>query len=77
MISSESIESFKSLQFSLDILDDLEVIVLFKGNSKRNVVFHLAEVLDRSRIRIVIIQLPLLPLSHESFKAWRSKVNFA
>lgn len=56
---------FADLAHNLDllvyVLDQFEVVVLLQRHRKGHVLLHLPEILDRPRVRIVIIQFPIPP----------------
>lgn len=53
-IASEFAQRTEGGQLAADVLNGLEVVVFLEGDSERDVVFHLAEVLDRAGVGIVV-----------------------
>lgn len=53
-IASEFAQRTEGGQLAADVFNGLEVVVLHEGYSERDVVLHLAEVLDRAGVGIVV-----------------------
>lgn len=53
-IASEFAQRTEGGQLAADVLNRLEVVVFLEGDSERDVVLHLAEVLDRAGVGIVV-----------------------
>lgn len=53
-VAAELAQRAEGRQLAPDVFDGLEVVVLLEGNGERDVVFHLAEVLDRARVGVVV-----------------------
>lgn len=59
-VAAELAQGTKGGQLAADVFDGLEVVVLFKGNCEGDVVFHLAEVLNRAGVGVMIDELPFV-----------------
>lgn len=53
-VAAELAQRAEGRQLAPDVFDGLEVVVLLEGNGERDVVLHLAEVLDRARVGVVV-----------------------
>lgn len=53
-VAAELAQRAEGGQLAPDVFDGLEVVVLLEGNGERDVVLHLAEVLDRARVGVVV-----------------------
>lgn len=53
-IATEFAQGTESGQLAADVFDCFEVVVLLEGDCEGDVVFHLAEVLDRAGVGVMV-----------------------
>lgn len=69
-VSTKFTQSSNCVQLFPDVFDSLEIIIFLKRNCEWNVVFHLSEVLNWTRVRVMIKKLPFVTGILEGTEAW-------